>query len=193
MKINIGLIFFVLLFAACSSETKKVGENNLADTNGIDTNSIGSIWLKQKDGVIDTLLVNKTDTIFVIKPKPIADDMGDKREDYVSYFYFSNKAYPILTHKNAIGADIFFVDDLDKDGKQELLLRPDWFSSCWASLNLYSVKNGSWKLIKQGSMYYCSDQYPLSKRIISTDKGYAMLTDSLADDKFITLKKEIKF
>ena len=98
-----------------------------------------------------------------------------------------------MIHKQAIGADLFLVDDLDGDGKPELLLRPDWFSSCWASLNLYSMKNGNWKLIKKDSMYFCSDEYPLSKRVIKTEKGYALLTDSLADDKFITLKKEIKF
>jgi hypothetical protein len=42
-------------------------------------------------------------------------------------------------------------------------------------------------------MYFCSDKYPLAKRIVKTDNGYGLLTDSLTDDKFITLKKEIKF
>lgn len=189
MKKHICFLIIALLFAACSGEVKKE-TNEKKDSL---TNSFGSVWVKQKDAIVDTVLLNKTDTAFVIKPKPIADDIGDKRKEYITYVYFSGNKFPILTHKNAIGADLFLTEDLDKDGNQELLLRPDWFSSCWASLNLYSLKNGSWKLIKQGSMYYCSDQYPLSKRIIKTEKGYGLLTDSLADDKFITLKKEIKF
>lgn len=182
-------VVIALLFVACNSETKKEVYTK-QDSNA---NNIGSIWVKQKDGIVDTVLLNKTDTAFVIKPKPIADDIGDKRKEYITYVYFSGNKFPILTHKNAIGADLFLAEDLDADGKPELLLRPDWFSSCWASINLYSIKNGSWKLIKQGSMYFCSDEYPLSKRIIKTEKGYGLLTDSLTDDKFITLKKEIKF
>lgn len=181
-------VIVVILFAACKGEIKN-------DDNAVEQAdpSIGSVWMKQSDGIIDTVLLNKTDTAFVLKPKPIHDDMGDKRKEYLTYVYFSNKTFPMLTHKDAIGADLFLTDDLDGDGIAELLLRPDWFSSCWASINLYSVKSGKWKLIKKDSMYFCADKYPLNKRVIKTEKGYALLTDSLADDKFVTLKKEIKF
>ncbi|RZL48124.1 MAG: hypothetical protein EOP00_10030 [Pedobacter sp.] len=189
MKNWICLVIIALLFTACSGEVK----NKTNTQKDIDTNNIGSVWIKNQDGVIDTLLLNKTDTAFIFKPKPIKDDIGDKRKEYITQVYFSGNKFPVLTHKNAIGADLFLTEDLDADGKPELLLRPDWFSSCWASINLYSIKGGSWKLIKQGSMYFCSDEYPLSKRIIKTENGYGLLTDSLADDKFITLKKEIKF
>ncbi|TKC04769.1 hypothetical protein FA048_18990 [Pedobacter polaris] len=183
----IGFVIIVFL-AACKGEAKK--EETII---GKADSSLGSVWVKAKDGIIDTVLLNKTDTAFVCKPKPIKDDIGDKRKEYLTYVYFSNKDFPILTHKNAIGASLFLCDDLDGDGKPELLLKSDWFSSCWASINLYSIKKGNWKLIKQGSMYFCSDKYPLNKRIIKTEKGYGLLTDSLTDDKFITLKKEIKF
>ena len=179
----------IILLSACNREVK----NKVHDKNMPDTTRIGSVWVNAKDGIIDTVLLNKTDTAFIVKPKPIADDIGDKRKEYITYVYFTNKKFPVLIHKDAIGADLFLANDLDGDGIPELLLRPEWFSSCWASLNLYSVKNKKWKLVKKGSMYFCSDQYPLSKRIIKTTDGFAMLTDSLADDKFITLKKEIKF
>ena len=179
----------IILLSACNAEVK----NETNDQILPDTESIGSVWVNAKDGIIDTVLINKTDTAFIVKPKPIADDIGDKKKEYITYVYFTNKKFPVLAHKDAIGADVFLGNDLDGDGIPELLLRPEWFSSCWASLNLYSVKNKKWKLIKKGSMYFCSDQYPLSKRIIKTTDGFAMLTDSLADDKFITLKKEIKF
>jgi hypothetical protein len=142
---------------------------------------------------IDTILLAVNDTAFVVKNKLIADDIGDKQKEYTINIHFSNRKLPILTYKNAIGADLFLNGDLDGDGQPELLLRPEWFSSCWASINVFSLKNNSWKLIKKGSMYFCSDQYPLNKRVIKTEKGWGLLTDSLADDKFITLKKEIKF
>lgn len=142
---------------------------------------------------IDTVLLAATDTAFVVKDKLIKDDMGDKREEYIINVFFSNTKFPKLTYKSAIGADLALAGDLNGDGLPELLLRPDWFSSCWASINLFSLKGNTWKLIKKGSMYFCSDEYPLPKRVVKTETGYGLLTDSLAEDKFITLKREIKF
>ena len=183
------LIMIILIFSACSGEVKKT-TNNQQD---VDTISIASGWDNSKEGVVDTVLLNKTDTAFIVKPKSIKDDIGDKRVEYITYVYFSNKQYPPLKHENAIGTDLCLIADLNADGKLELLLQPHWFSSCWSSINLYTIKNSKWKLLKQGSMYFCSDKYPLAKRIVKTDNGYSLLTDSLTDDKFITLKKEIKF
>jgi hypothetical protein len=142
---------------------------------------------------VDTIFLSQTDTAFLVKNKPVQDDIGDMQKEYIVHIYFSQKNWPALTYKNAIGAELYLTRDLDADQQPELLLRPEWFSSCWSSLNLYSLKNNAWKLIKSGSMYFCSTQYPLAKRVIKTDNGYGLLTDSLAEDKFITLKKEIKF
>jgi hypothetical protein len=145
------------------------------------------------DHVVDTLKLNNGDTVFVLKSPVIKDDIGDKRPEYPIYLKFSNKEWPVLLYKNAIGAEIYILNDLDGDLVPEVLLRPTWFSSCWASINLFSLKNKKWKLIKKGSMYFCSDKYPLNKRIVKTEKGWGLLTDSLAEDRFITLKKEIRF
>ena len=146
-----------------------------------------------KGWVVDTVILKNKDTAFVAKQEPIVDDIGDKRKEYPIRVAFANKQWPVLNFNKAIGADLYMVGDLDGDNSPELLLRPEWFSSCWASLNLYSLKSNKWQLVKKGSIYFCSDQYPLSKRIIKTGKGYSMLVDSLAEDKFITIKKEIKF
>lgn len=177
----------IILLSACrgevKTEEKKDGKIGAAHKIEVDT-------VKQ---MVDTIFLTKTDTAFVVKNKLIPDDMGDKQKEYSIKIFFTPKTWPTLTYKSAIGADLFLTGDLDGDGLPELLLRPEWFSSCWASINLFTLKNNSWKLLKKGSMYFCSDEYPLGKRIIKTDKGYGLLTDSLADDKFITLKKEIKF
>lgn len=98
-----------------------------------------------------------------------------------------------MKFSEAIGADLCMVGDIDGDNKPELLLRPEWFSSCWASINLFSLKEGAWKLIKKGSMYFCADEYPLSKRIEKQNDKYYLLVDTLADDQFVIQKKEIKF
>jgi hypothetical protein len=178
----------IMLLTACQSKvTPNNPEKQLSDSLK------AKLTIDTVKQMIDTISLTATDTAFVVKNKLIKDDIGDKQKEYVIDIYFSNKSWPKLTYKSAIGADLFLTGDLNGDGQPELLLRPEWFSSCWASVNLFSLKNSKWNLVKTGSMYFCSDQYPLGKRVLKTDQGYALLTDSLADDKFITLKKQIKF
>jgi len=178
----------IAVLAACKG---KVKTEEKTDVN-IDSQMV-RIDVDTTKQEIDTILLAATDTAFVVKDKLIKDDIGDKREEYIINVFFSNTNFPKLTYKSAIGADLALAGDLNGDGVQELLLRPDWFSSCWASINLFSLKGNTWKLIKKGSMYFCSDEYPLPKRVVKTETGYGLLTDSLAEDKFITIKREIKF
>lgn len=185
---NIGFyLIIIVLFTACNRGNQRAKANTPADSVK------AGFTVDYAKQVVDTLLLNDVDTAFIVKNKPIEDDMGDKQKNYIIHVYFNNKKWPALIFKNALGADLVLVGDLDGDTQTELLLRPEWFSSCWASVNLFSLKNNTWNLVKDGSMYFCSDEYPLSKRVVKTDTGYGLLTDSLADDKFITLKKTIKF
>ncbi len=175
----------IALISACQGKGKTEEK--------IDNSVKAKITVDHTMQMIDTILLSGTDTAFLVKNKPVKDDMGDKQKDYIVHIYFTNTNWPQLTYKNALGADLFLTGDLDGDQQPELLLRPEWFSSCWASINLFSLKGNMWQPVKSGNMYFCADKYPLAKRIIKTEKGYGLLTDSLTHDKFITIKKEIKF
>jgi hypothetical protein len=186
-------LVLTICIASCEHKAKTRKEENPAKFQTFEGKKSPSDVVLIAEHVEDTLVLNNKDTAVIMKSPLIKDDMGDKRPIYPIYIKFSNKNWPVLLYQNAIGADIYIVGDLDGDHVPEVLLRPEWFSSCWASVNLFSLKNKKWNLVKKGSMYFCSDQYPLSKRIIKTEKGWSLLVDSLADDKFITLKKEIRF
>lgn len=175
------LLLGVLIFACRNTDTKEVKVKTKTFTIAADTT------------LIDTLLLGEKDTAFVIKPKVDKDPSAQAKKVFEINVLFSNKKWPALNFKQAIGADIYLVKDLDGDDMPELLLRPEWFSSCWASINLFSIKENAWQLVKKGSMYFCAEEYPLAKRIEEKDNKYFLLTDSLADDKFIINKNEIKF
>lgn len=182
MKHYFLLLLFASVFISCrNNETKEVEV------------STKTFMVDAEKHEIDSLLIGENDTAFVVKNKVDAKDVGTSRAVYEINIMFSNKKLPILYFKNAIGADLYIVGDLDGDKQPELLLRPEWFSSCWASINLFSLKENAWHLVKQGSMYFCSDEYPLTNRIEKQDDKYYLLTDSLADDKFVINKNEIKF
>ena len=141
---------------------------------------------------VDSILIGEKDTAFVVKNKLDTNEM-DTTKVYEINILFSNKKWPTLNFKQAIGADLFLLEDLNSHSKPELLLRPEWFSSCWASINLFSIKDGVWKMVKNGSMYFCADEYPLSKRVEKINDKYYLVTDSLTDNKFVINKEEIKF
>lgn len=175
------LLLASVLIACSNKKTKKVEVNT--QTFMVDSDTT----------LVDTLLLGKNDTAFVIKPKVEQDSMLQEKKVFEVNIMFSNKKWPILNFKEAIGADLYLLGDLNGDDKPELLLRPEWFSSCWASINLFSIKDNNWKLVKKGSMYFCADEYPLAKRIEEKNDKYYLLTDSLADDQFVINKNEIKF
>lgn len=183
-------VAFLVGITACRNQSQPVAQEQTAQP---ETSAKKTINIDTSKQVIDTLALGKTDTAYIVKNKLLKDDIGDKQSSYQIQVHFSNKEWPVLNYENAIGADLYLVGDLNGDHQPELLLRPEWFSSCWASINLFSLSQRKWELIKKGSMYFCSEEYPLAKRIIKTTKGYGLLTDSLTDDKFITLKKEIRF
>lgn len=182
MKNCCFLLLSVTVLLACQNkETKKMAVTSKTFVMDAD---------KQQ---LDTVILGQKDTAIIIKDKLDTADTGGQKERYEINIMFSNKKWPTLKFSNAIGADLFVVDDIDGDKKPELLLRPEWFSSCWASINLFSLKEGAWKLVKKGSMYFCANEYPLSRRIEKQDDKYYLLTDTLADDQFVIQKKEIKF
>ncbi|RZL57622.1 MAG: hypothetical protein EOO93_17845 [Pedobacter sp.] len=182
MKRYCFLLLLASMILACrNKETKKVEVNTKTFMVDADTT------------LVDTLLLSEKDTAFVIKPKVAKDPTLQEKKVFEINVLFSNKKWPTLNFKQAIGADIYLVKDLDDDNKPELLLRPEWFSSCWASINLFSLKDNTWKMVKNGSMYFCADEYPLAKRIEEKNNKYYLLTDSLVEDKFIINKNEIKF
>ncbi|WP_343533710.1 hypothetical protein [Pedobacter sp.] len=180
---NCGLLFLtVMILFACQNKR----------TNKVEVTSKTFIMDSEKQE-LDTVILGEKDTAIIVKDKLDTDDTGGKKDRYEINIMFANKKWPTLKFSEAIGADLYVVDDIDGDHKPELLLRPEWFSSCWSSINLFSLKEGAWKIVKKGSMYFCADEYPLSKRIEKHHDKYYLLTDSLADDQFVIQKQEIKF
>lgn len=142
---------------------------------------------------VDSLIMNNNDTAFVVKNKVADKDRGTQRAVYEIHVMFSNKQWPMLYFKNAIGADLYVAGDLNGDDEPELLLRPEWFNSCWSSINLFTLKDGNWKLTKSGGMYFCADQYPLPRRIEKLHGKSYLITDTIINEKFVVDRKEIEF
>ncbi|WP_461788374.1 hypothetical protein [Pedobacter sp.] len=177
-------LLILIAIATISCRNKSVSEVSVtAKTFVVDANK----------HTVDTLIINNNDTAFVVKNKVSDKDKGTESEVYEIHVMFSNKKWPVLHFKNAIGADLYVVEDLDGDDEPELLLRPEWFNSCWSSINLFSLKEGGWHLVKSGGMYFCADQHPLPARIEKQNEKYYLITDTIINEKFVVDGKEIEF
>ena len=62
--------------------------------------------------------------------------------DCVCYIKFSDPTIPaITTNGYCISGIPDNLGDLNKDGKDEIGLVPDWFTSCWRCYYVWTLKN----------------------------------------------------
>jgi hypothetical protein len=182
MKTLSLLLLLAGLITACQhKETKKVEVNT------------STFMVDAEKHEVDSLLIGEKDTAFVVKNKVAPKDVGINRAIDEIHILFSNKNWPLLYFKHAVGANLFMAGDISGDEKPELLLQPRLVGKCWSSVNLYSLKNNAWQLLKTGGMYVCNDEYPLALRLEKTNNTYYLVTDTMVKEKIVIDKKEIRF
>lgn len=141
---------------------------------------IDTIILKDIDGD------KKDDSVFIHEPSIIEAELTCRDEVCNTKFVFANATIPTFNHEQALGGVLGNAGDLDDDGMCELYFVPDWFTSNWTSFNIYSLKQGKWLLLGEGSIRRDvpemeSDLYThYSKRIIK-HKGYFEILENSMD------------
>lgn len=127
------------------------------------------------------------DTVFILAPETIEEELSCKDSVCRTIIVFSSKRFPVLIHEQALGGVLANAGDLDDDGMCELYFVPDWFTSNWTGLNIYSLKNDKWVLLGQGSVRRDVPEMenelytPYEKRIIK-HKGYFEILENVMDE-----------
>jgi len=139
----------------------------------------------------------KTMSLTMYNPKSDDGDLSCKDSTCTTYFKFENDKYPSFSHEQALGGYLANVGDLNDDGICELCFVPDWFTSNWTGLNIYSLKNDKWILLGQGSVRRDVPEMenelytPYEKRIIK-HKGYFEILENVmnedGDEKLVPKK-----
>lgn len=145
-----------------ATSSVKDGVEALFGSGGVDTFIVGDL---DGDG-----LPNKA-----FQKKPITEGFVDPDEGMTECpggcnvsISFDAKI-PTLIHENSIGGLIYDAGDLNEDGISELLYAPDWISSCWGALIVYSLQNKQWINVGSVGIYTCEAQEYL-KRLKKVDK-----------------------
>ncbi|RKR83951.1 hypothetical protein BDD43_4166 [Mucilaginibacter gracilis] len=136
----------------------------------------------------------KKETITLIKPKLNADGTACLDSSCTAYIRFSDTTIHQIAVKNCIGGTPDNLGDLNGDGKDEIGLLPDWFTSCWHSYLVYSYTNDEWVYAVPPIPTHCN-QWEANIKPIEKDslnKGYVVIHYSEMDnDKIVTKSKII--
>ena len=153
MKNYILLLALSLLLVQCKQEKKEVIPHK-------------KLTKKEKIQSVDTLLIGDlnhdkiADSIFVTNPIYVGE------EDVLEHGCINNLCdvtirfsckLPDIPLKNAIGASIENMGDIDNDGCDELIIVHQWFVGCWGRLYFYTFKNNQWNEFGNADSYLCDD------------------------------------
>lgn len=210
--LKFSVYFLFLMLWGCQCNQPKENRINVSPTHGNSPNNGLTFW---KDipakSTVDTIQIGDinfdtiSDTAFIVTPelKKAMNEKG-KEEDYYEgcandscfiQVYFSSNL-PALNHNQAINGLLLNIGDLNKDGICEMLYAPDWFTSCWQGIFVYSLKNNKWEQIGNSGVYRCNENVGYKDRVIKIDdKSFYLIGDEWGEDGvgLVKTKKKIEF
>lgn len=134
----------------------------------------------------------KPEYVWIVKPEVNNDNTGCVG-NCTAQLVCSNPHIKTLILTNSIGGTLTNLGDLNGDGKDEIGLLPDWFSSCWRSYLTYTLKNHQWVYLTEPFATHCNqwenNVKPLEK--IAGKPGYLKENYSTFEKNEIVLKSKI--
>ncbi|WP_461449901.1 hypothetical protein [Mucilaginibacter sp.] len=132
--LKISLCACLLLLAFKNQETEKIPAGSIkGDFNG--------------DGI--------KEYAWIVKPQLSADGMSCVGP-CVAHIVFSDKKINPILLKNSIGGTLTNLGDLKNNGKDDIGLLPDWFTSCWRSYFTYTLNNNNWQYVIPPFTTHCN-------------------------------------
>jgi len=191
LSLNIFLFAIYLSLFSCSDERIE-GKPIASDADSITSQHTDYDLTVGKDTLNPIILADfnndkKNDTIYIVHPEVNESKMECEDSICLTYIFFKNNQFPTFAHEQALGGVLANAGDLDDDGMCELYFVPDWFTSNWTGLNIYSLKQNKWILLGQGSIRrevpeMENELYtPYEKRIIK-HKGYFEILENVMDE-----------
>ncbi len=100
---------------------------------------------------------------------------------------------PDLFHEQNIGGTLYNIGNLDGDQYSELMVVPDWFTSCWGGFYVYSYRNTKWEQLGSATVYWC-DSVDYMKRVEKIDNNsfYMISDDTWGENGMLQKKTKIK-
>lgn len=126
------------------------------------------------DGVFDYAWLDAPEIV-----NPTGEEGGAECADKecIAYIKFSESSIPSIKILNCINGIPDNLGDLNKDGKDEIGLLPGWWSSCWRSYLVWTLKDSQWIYAVEPFSTHCN-QWDEGIKAIEIDinkKGYVLI------------------
>ena len=142
----------------------------------------------------DTLIVGDLnndaiiDTAFVYTP-PTIKELDESGKLLFLFGCVDNKCYnkitfscalPELYFEESVWGNLESIGDINHDGYAELLFSPNWFTSCWGQMYVYSLKGKQWNKITSVTYRRCEEE-PLKSHVVKIKNRYYLKGIQLKD------------
>ncbi|MDP2385344.1 MAG: hypothetical protein Q8M29_03160 [Bacteroidota bacterium] len=197
MKLSLKIFILIVFLGLISCSDGAKADKHISETKD---SLIDSTAFMVSDSVpsyiypVDTVLVGDlnndkiNDTVFINEPCIIEEELSCRDDMCLTTFFFSDKSISSFKQEQALGGYLANAGDLDNDGICELVFVPDWFTSNWTGLNIYSLKNNNWILLGSGSIrrenYEMESDLSLAyqKRIIKHKDHFEILENVMDEE-----------
>lgn len=183
-KAIIILLVFAAVHSGCVSDSKttNTATNAAAVDKALPAVVTGNFFDAQKPVIAK-----------LIKPKLNSDGTDCIDSGCVAYISFSDTTMKAIPVKHCIGGKLDNLGDLNGDGRDEIGLLPDWFTSCWHDYLVYTFKKGEWTYAVPPIPTHCNQWEAHIKPIEkdSLNKGYVVIRYSEFDNKDIVNRSKI--
>jgi len=131
---------------------------------------------------------------WIVPPQLTADKESCVNGDCTTYIHFSDPTIKPIKLSNCIGGIPTNLGDLNNDGKDEIGLLRDWFTSCWRAYEVYTIKQGIGRHAVAPFSTHCN-QWDNHIKPIEKDRrkrGYVIIHYSdFENDEIVTKAKSV--
>jgi len=160
---------------------------------------------KKKENPIQTNAVKgdfdgdgSTEYVWCVPPKfpkvQNENNFGECDGECECYLKFSNDKIPSIKLKSCIGGTPVNEGDLNDDGADEVGILPSWWTSCWRSYEVFTLRNNEWKFVVEPFSTHCN-QWENGVDAIQKDNskpGYVIIHYSFhTGEDIVTLTKSV--
>lgn len=193
MKIH--LIFITVLLTIVGFFPKSKIANSPFQTNTVKKDTVKEAI---DAAIIDTVTLGDinndkiADTAFIYTP-PTISHLDDSGQVIYQFGCVDNNCYnkitfsgkiPEIHFDNSVWGYVENIGDLNKDGYNELIFSPGWFTSCWGRLYVYTFNGTKWNKTTNVSYRRCEDESLKSHVLKIRNKYFLKGVESVdGDDK----------
>jgi len=153
---------------------------------------VSLISAQKSEGILGDYDGNGTKEYAYTKVSDCSDECDGKCETII---YFSDTKIKPFTISPAKDGTLYNLKDLNNDGKDDIGFYPNWCTSCWHPLYVYTLSKNIWKPLMPPISTHCSqwedDKFPIKKD--PKKKGNVIITTSIwKDDDIKVISKSSK-